>query len=196
MRRSTMEYWVQACPHCGYVAPDIAQATPDVLEVVRSEAYGRQRRDGEAPELAHRFLCWSFIQEATGDPIGAGWSSVHAAWACDDAGDGPAAARCRGRALGLFQIARQSGKAISEQQYAEYPLLADLWRRTGEFDRALQICEEGFAAMRESRRRRKKAARDEAELIERVLRFEHALIEQRDAGVHTVGEALGEEQAS
>jgi hypothetical protein len=194
LQRSTMEYWVQACPHCTYVAPDIARATPDALDIVGGIVYRSQWQDGELPALARRFLCWALIQETTGDAVGAGWSSVHAAWACDDAANTAAAARCRRRALELFLSAKDRGESFVRGPYAEYALLADLWRRTGEFDRALETCEQGLAAIKRGRRRRKKTDTGEVEVIEGVLRFERVLAEKQDEAVHTVGEALGERQ--
>ncbi|MEM3650434.1 MAG: hypothetical protein QW831_06905 [Candidatus Jordarchaeaceae archaeon] len=82
--RSTLPYWIEFCRECGFCAPDISHAPEGAAEIVRSEAYQRQLHDPDFPALANRFLCLSLILEKIGVYVGAGWSSVHAAWVCDD----------------------------------------------------------------------------------------------------------------
>ncbi|MBS7251264.1 MAG: hypothetical protein KIH08_11870 [Candidatus Freyarchaeota archaeon] len=84
MKRSTLPYWIEFCPECGFCAPDISEAPPEAAEIVRSEAYQQQLHNPEFPALANKFLCLSLILEKIGVYVGAGWCSVHAAWACDD----------------------------------------------------------------------------------------------------------------
>src|SRR5690349_6640199 len=67
MMRSTMPLWVQECPHCGYVAKDLAQPPHASAASFAGEGgwhgYFHYR---EYPELAQRFLKLSDIQEAEG----------------------------------------------------------------------------------------------------------------------------------
>lgn len=191
-----MEHWVQTCPHCGYVYPDIKTAAPSAIKIVRSDAYQTQRRDQTVPELARRFLCHSMLEEALGNPLEAGWASLHAAWACDDAPNAAAASYCRRRALAFFQRAADEGMKISRQGYAEYPLITDLMRRIGEFEQALEYCNRARPVLRSARRLPKNqtpAVEEELRVMTRILVFEKNLILRHDVGAHTVGEALGKE---
>lgn len=191
-----MEHWVQTCPHCGYVYTDIRTAAPPVIGVVRSDAYQTQQRDQTVPELARRFLCHSILEEALGNLAEAGWASLHAAWACDDVPTTEAASRCRRRALAFFQRAADNGLRISEQEYAEYPLLTDLMRRVREFEKALEYCARGRQVLRSARRLPKNqtpALEEALRVMTRILVFEKNLILRNDVNVHMVSEALGKE---
>ena len=39
MQRWTMGYWIQACPHCGYVNPDLEEHIPGVESIINSKEY-------------------------------------------------------------------------------------------------------------------------------------------------------------
>ena len=54
MQRSTMEVWLQVCPHCRYIAPDLAQQVGD-LSVVATAEYRTTLDDQRFLELARRF---------------------------------------------------------------------------------------------------------------------------------------------
>ena len=132
--RSSLPYWVQRCPNCGYCAPDIDREYPLAAEVVRRESYQTLLRKRSLPQRARYFLAWAMIQHANGEDLGAGWSALHAAWACDDAGKPAAAVLCRQQSLASFERARAGGKSLPgfEDPGAEEILLADLYRRTGD----------------------------------------------------------------
>ncbi len=175
MMRSTMDMWVQECPVCGYCSPDISEAPENAKEVVQSESYNEQLKSEEYPELANRFLCWSMVEESSNELAGAGWSAVHAAWACDDATAGEAANKCRERAVGLFLKAIERGGDVAEQVGGPEAIMADLLRRVGKFELALEYCERGLN-------------KETEELIEKVLNFEIELINKSDAGCYTIAE--------
>jgi len=144
--RSTLPFWIKRCPHCGYCARDIDREYPLAAQVIRRPAYASLLRKRTYPEAARSFLAWAMIQEANDEFAGAGWSALHAAWACDDAGKPVAAALCRRQALDHFEHARQGGKPLPgfEEAGTEEIFLADLYRRSGQFDRASEICRRGL----------------------------------------------------
>jgi hypothetical protein len=72
MLRSTLPYWIQRCPACGYCAPDVARGTPAFREIVADRAYQRRIRDASYTELANNFRGWATLQEAIGDVVEAG----------------------------------------------------------------------------------------------------------------------------
>nr|MDO8080292.1 hypothetical protein [Candidatus Freyarchaeota archaeon] len=159
MERSTINLWIETCPSCGYCVSDISKRIEKASEVVRGNTYQQQLNNPEFPKLANKFLCFSLILESVDNYAGAGWSSVYAAWACDDAGSSAlkeaskngsierftnAAKKCRIRAATLFQKARENDQSFAEEVGVEEALMVDLPRRAGRFESALRICEEGL----------------------------------------------------
>ena len=63
--RSTMDRWLQQCPHCGYAAPDIAKAHPGAVAAVQAAPFRALIQDESHPPLARRFLAWAHVLEET-----------------------------------------------------------------------------------------------------------------------------------
>lgn len=174
--------------------------------IARSDFYQKQLKNTEFPELANTFLCFSLIQENTGDYAGAGLSALHAAWVCDDldyklfinrimnlntetgsAGSkrwtnneiDPSARKCRLRAISLFQKARGNGQQFDQHASGEEALLTDLARRCGNPNLALKFCDEGLQKKPEK-------------TIADVLQFQEILISRHDITCHRISEATGE----
>lgn len=164
MARSTMPLWLHECPGCGHIARDLSRAHAVAAEVVRTDAYKAQRHDPAYPELANKFLCATLILEKTWATKGAFWNALAAAWACDDAGNADGARRCRLRAIDLWHA---STEPVSDQAGVSALVLADLFRRTGQFDRV----EEAIAA----------APAAVESFLARTLERERALAHGRDA---------------
>ena len=177
MMRSTMPYWIRCCPSCGYCAPRVSEGPELVKSVVRAERYVRQRDDPAFPELANSFLCWAIVQEELGDLAGAGWAALRAAWACDDQGTPEAARQCRLRAVELFRQARAKGASFMEGRGDEQALLADLLRRSGQFEQVEAICQEGLQA-------------NPSKTIRDMLTFQKALALRKDDKRHRIEEAV------
>ena len=59
--RSTMARWLEACPHCGYAAPDITESHPAGAEAVAAAPYRALIADTSHPVLARRFLAWAHL---------------------------------------------------------------------------------------------------------------------------------------
>jgi hypothetical protein len=155
--------WVQTCPSCGYCAPDISEGIEKLSEAISSNSCKRQLDDSEFPKLANAFLCFSLIRESAGDYVRAGWASIHSAWACDDAGHDIDAQKCWKRAVTLLQKAKQNGQIFAEQAGAEEAIIVDLLRRSGQFELALKVCDDGL---------KKKPAK----IISDILQFQKILI--------------------
>jgi hypothetical protein len=148
-----------------------------LLEPLKTASYRSQLESPDFPEAANSYLCWSLIEENHGEYASAGFACVRAAWVCDDASLDPSARLCRRRAVGLLERAREGGKAFAGQIGGEEALLADLLRRSGDLDRALDFCEAGL-----------KHGPDI--IVSAVLRFEKTLIACSDTAHHTVDEAM------
>ncbi|MBN1147558.1 MAG: hypothetical protein JXA78_09890 [Anaerolineales bacterium] len=180
MLRSTIPYWIQCCPSCGYCAPQVSVGPEEAREIVRSNAYLKQLGDPSYPPLADHFLCWAMIQEACGELADAGWACVHAAWACDDEGASMGASLCRMKAIEHFLQARRRGARFAEPAGVEDVLLADLYRRCGEFERAVTMVQVGVL-------------KRPAETLRKVLYYQVKLVMQCDAAKHTIDEVLRSE---
>lgn len=176
MQRSTMGYWVVECPGCGYCASDLEEAGPNARTTVAGEAYRALLADTAVPELARRFLGAAAVLEADRKLKAAGWSAVHAAWACDEEENGAAAAAARNRAVELFEAAIQAGEAVFSDGTDARALTTDLLRRAGRFEEARAA---GAGLLDEV----------EAGPLRRILKFQLHLIEKGDTGCYTIGDA-------
>ena len=99
MRRSTMIWWVQECPHCGYVNSNISNPTKIPEGWFTSEEYLSYGGREFVSRLAERFYKQHMIAMMEGNVKTAFFAVLHSAWACDDAGDYDSAVFCRKKAL-------------------------------------------------------------------------------------------------
>lgn len=160
--RHAMEGWIQFCPYCGYCTQDISERLSCAAEVVQSKAYlanlmrygdfspplpSEDGREFVEPSISNKFLCFALIQEARGENAFAGWAYLHAAWGRDDS-DYPECVcitrDCRKKAIAHFEKCLVEKKRFFEQQGGEYAVLADLYRRTGQFEKAVEISWRGM----------------------------------------------------
>lgn len=127
MLRSTMRYWIMACPHCGYAAEDIGnrpRVAVDKLVQLYSGA------DKSLPRLAYLFQKHALHCEHLKDIRGAVRACLCAAWVCDDAGDEIRAKQIRIYCLELTRMIMESCRRPDWNRYTM--LAADLMRRTGD----------------------------------------------------------------
>lgn len=178
MLRSTISYWIQTCPVCGYCAPDVSQPPPPgAPDLVHSEDYQTLLKSPDSPRLANRFLCWATLLDAS-DPVRAGWARLHAAWACDDAGNEMAGRSCRLQAVETWQRALNAGARLLPEAGEDYAMLTDLLRRAGQFEAAEAVCRKGLAQAPQ-------------QPVRAILEFQRGLLARRDTACYTVAEALG-----
>ena len=193
MRRSTIDYWVQRCPHCGYCAAELSKASKEAAVVAKSQAYRRQLENAEYPALANHFLCAALVDQAIGDYRRAAWTRVHAAWACDDATrDGNhdasllatnAAVKCRLQAVSELRKINQAGQKTVGQADATHAIIVDLLRRAGRLQEAAEACREALEMPLEG-------------ILQAVIGYEQELIAGSDTACHNVEEAMARRQAS
>lgn len=176
--RSTLHSWVQGCSSCGYCADDISKAHHRATEVVRSEAYQDLLRDPSLPLQARRFLGYAYLLDKLREHANAGWTALHAAWACDDLEHSEGACRCREQAIEYWKRGKHAGQAFSDDLASEYALVADVHRRMAQFELALVTCSEALDI------------EDVPPVIEHVLRRQKSLIEQKDAAAHSLRELV------
>jgi hypothetical protein len=168
--RSTMSRWLQACPHCGYAAPDIAEAHPAGAQAVAAAPYRALIADTAHPVLARRFLAWAHVLEETGALHAAAEATLHAAWVADDLNRDDLARQWRREAVALWR----SGPALDAEQSVR---VIDALRRAGDF------AEAGGAA-------EALAAINPPEAVAQVTALEARLITAEDTGRHSIASAL------
>lgn len=178
MRRSTMSHWVHECTECGFVAPELEKSVATDARRVATAEYRSELERSDRVRLANRFVCRALLNEAAGDFASAGWRRLHAAWACDDAEQGEEARVQRMAALALFERGRAGGvPAMKSTAGGDEVLLADLARRAGQFEQALQYCAAGLALP------------EVPAFVTALLMLEQELVRARDTARHSVDEA-------
>ncbi len=129
MARSTMEFWIQVCPHCGYVAASLGKRTFITAEWLQREEYTSCENRNFKSKLAEKFYKWYMINCEVGDIEEAFHAVLHAAWACDDVEDLENAVDCRKKAI------VEIDKLIERRKEEELMVIrADLLRRSKQFD--------------------------------------------------------------
>ncbi len=162
--RSTQAHWLQTCPGCGAVAPDLSALYGTATAIVASPAYRRVA----GPDYALPFLRWAAICRAAGDARNTGEAFLQAAWAADDAADATNAAQWR----------RLAARAWAETESFELALRQiDALRRAGDFSQAEAAANN-------------LAAQEPDETTAQILAFQRARIAARDAGRHLMSSAL------
>ncbi|MGJ5819082.1 hypothetical protein [Paludibaculum fermentans] len=165
--RSTLATWMQSCPSCGYAAPDLSYAAEGVADWVRTSDY---------QSLPIGFERHAWLLEQLGHLADAGWIALQAAWNHEDGGHQEDAARCRRKAIRLFQASKAAGHDFLDTPSEELALAVDILRRIGEFEAASETIR---VALQEE---------ELPEMIDAVLRFQAGLVQRRDTGRHTLDE--------
>ncbi|MFH5926758.1 hypothetical protein [Roseomonas xinghualingensis] len=168
--RGTMASWLQQCPYCSYVAPDITHAHPAAIEAVGTAPFRALIADTAHPLLARRFLGYAYVLEESGALHAAAEATLQAAWAADDARKPDLARAWRGDAVALWR----AGPPLDAEQTVR---VVDALRRAEAFEDAAATAEQ-------------LAASHPPEVVAGVIALELRLIALRDSGRHTVASAL------
>lgn len=130
MMRSTMAWWIQECPHCGYISRSLSDATKVTQDWLQQAHFTSCGGYQFSSSLAARFYKFYLINLADQSAAAAYYAAIRAAWACDDAQDLENAIHCRRCALAELETLLTLPD-ISEDLFV---VKADLLRRTGQFD--------------------------------------------------------------
>jgi len=168
--RSTMDRWLQQCPHCGYAAPDIGKAHPGAVAAVKAAPFRALIQDDSHPPLARRFLAWAHVLEETGALAASAEATLQAAWVADDLGRADLARAWRLEAVALWRC----GPPLDTEQEVR---VVDALRRAGAWEDA-EASADGLAQSRPP------------EAVADVVALEQRLIAARDGGRHTMASAL------
>jgi len=173
---ATLSFWVQYCSRCGYCAEDVSVPIANAESTVRTPEYQAQLKNETRPPLANRFLCAALVQERAGQLAHAAWSTIHAAWACDDVGNQTGARNLRRRAVELIRQMEARGETPRDPAFDDLVLI-DLLRRSGQFEEAHQI-------------NQLLTATSGASITRQLVAYEEQLIFKKDTEAHSVSEAV------
>jgi hypothetical protein len=176
--RSSIPDWVSQCPHCGYAADDLSKADPRAKAIVASDDYRTVLADARFPQQARPFLAYALLLEKLHQFADAGWSTLHAAWICDDLSLDDGASLCREQAIDRWKRGKLVGQLFADDMATEFALITDLYRRMGEFEHATVGCSEGLDLD------------DVPPAVEAMLRRQLVLIQNRDTSCHSMKELM------
>ena len=94
--------------------------------------------------MANYFLCYAMLATSDKYYVAAAWSSLTAAWVCDDHDCYKASAICCRQAIEMFIIAEANAQHSEVPDGTMDALMIDLFRRTGQFVEAQSWCNEGL----------------------------------------------------
>ena len=173
LQRSTMCYWIQECPECGYVAADISEkAKPEITrEWLESDEYTSCYGIKFESDLATRFFKHCINSLRVEDFEEAFYAVLHAAWACDDEFDFDNAKKCREIAI------RLTSKIELDENLSV--MKADLLRRSGNFDRLIKE----YSSVKYSN-----------EDLNQIIEFELKKAHEKDDNCYTVDEAFEDDE--
>ena len=142
-RRHTMERWLHECPTCKLICPDITKPPQGAAAVLTQPEYLALVADKKVPDLIRKFRAWAYLAEKAGQEDDAGFAHLHAAWVADDAKNKSLADVQRHLAVTKLSAAREQKKVYPSQLGGAEALLADIWRRSGNWDEAIHEAERG-----------------------------------------------------
>lgn len=178
MQRSTMPYWVQRCPHCGYCMENVeTEASEAIKKLVGGKGYKDILQNERLPELSNVFHCNALIHTKKRNLEAAFWSYLHAAWTCDDESINEGGKLFRKKAIETLEKESRKIIQVSEDPYVQETIRVDLYRRVGEFESADRVA----ASVLEN---------ELDDLLRTILDYERWLIAKGDDAGHNVQEAV------
>jgi hypothetical protein len=172
MARATIESWLQECPYCGYVAPDIEKGDAAARGFIDTTEFRAAAIDPLPDPTARRFLVRAAQDAHRGDRKSAFLNTLAAAWFADDAKRPADATALR------LKAAAQLGDAPIRSIDTRL-LLLDVLRRAANWDAAEALTAEMIA--------------EELEYpFAAIVSFHRDRIAARDDGRYTIAEALAE----
>ena len=173
MKRSTMGYWLQSCPVCGYVAGEISKKSRIGRAFLESDAYKTCDGVQFVSELAKKFYRHYLMMVEKRDTDSAFWDLLHVSWACDDANDEENASAVRRKAIDI------AAELLQEKDYDMKEtvslILADMMRRISLFDELLET----FGQVKY-----------EKDLLNQIIEFEKELARRKCTKCLTVRDAI------
>ncbi|PIT05688.1 hypothetical protein TSA1_36890 [Bradyrhizobium nitroreducens] len=170
MHRWTIGSWLQECPYCGYVAPDIDKGDAKARKFLDSDEFRVASLDPSPDPVTRRFLVRAAQRAYQGERRLAFLSTLSAAWVADDANQPTEAASLRLRAARHLEGPRIT--SIDTRL-----LLLDVLRRASSWEAAEALTVE-------------LTAEELGYPFAEIVAFHRDKIAARDDGRYTIGQAL------
>ncbi|TQF37844.1 hypothetical protein UNPF46_17900 [Bradyrhizobium sp. UNPF46] len=170
MHRWTIGSWLQECPYCGYVAPDIDKGDAKARKFFDSDEFRVASLDPSPDPVTRRFLVRAAQHAYQGERRLAFLSTLSAAWVADDANQPTEAASLRLRAARHLEGPRIT--SIDTRL-----LLLDVLRRASSWEAAEALTVE-------------LTAEELGYPFAEIVAFHRDKIAARDDGRYTIGQAL------
>ena len=119
------------------------------------------------------------IESNAGEHRNAVYSAICAGWASDDAKAFSAAAAARKLSIQRILEMNAANEQYAQQKGGDELLIADMYRRNGEFGQAEQFIKKGLTLELE-------------DTIKTILDFQRKLVEKKDTAVYTVSDAVND----
>jgi len=176
MKRNTMNMWLQECPHCRLVCERIDTPPTGASGIVAEPEYLAVANNLSVDIGIRKFQSWAYLANALDLKTNAAFAHLHVAWLADDLKDAALAKAERSIAAAKLGTLRDEGRLYPAQPGAAEVLLADLWRRTGEFEKAIHEASLCASIAKEGR-------------LIKICALQTTLARRGDANVHTIDEA-------
>ncbi len=145
LARNTLMYQIQECPTCRYCAPDITLADVKIKDIVNTGNYLQIANNGEISALIRRYLQYSYCAEVLEDNKTAFFGYLTASWICDDTNEMRLGKKCREKAIEFMIKCKNNGDYIWNHPGFFELMLADLYRRTAQFEKGSKMIEVGLS---------------------------------------------------
>jgi hypothetical protein len=173
MLGSTIDDWLQECPHCGYVAPVIDQGDDSARNFVATSEFRAASLDPLADPESRRFLVRAAYNIHCGDRVSAFSNTLCAAWIAEDGKRLSDAAAFRLKAAGHLEGSRI--KSIDIRL-----ILLDVLRRASRWEAVEALASEMTVEKLEYP-------------FAEIVAFHRSKIEAKDCSRYTIAQALGRE---
>lgn len=170
MYRNMMKYWLEECPHCGYIAPEIAKNDEDLNIPLMMSGYNLARH-WHIPALAKRFARYALgLRTLNRDDIA--WQYfLDGVWACEDEHDAAGTDMMLRCTIDAIELALMACGGEQKTRSMLLGVKADVLRRLGLFDEVEDI-----------------SVHDLTDDSQRLISYEKLLAKRRDAKVHNSSE--------
>ena len=172
MQRSTMNTWINECPHCGYVASDLDGTVEISEEFLNDESYVTCEGHDFKSDLAKLFYRGYMILREENELLGEFYNVLHCAWVCDDADDELA---CEMRIIATDLIS-QLIEQDPENKENFIVMKADLMRRSGKFNEMIREYENVYF---------------ENDMLNDIITFQITKATENDDGCYTIEDVKG-----
>jgi hypothetical protein len=127
-----LPYWVQHCSKCHFCSSDIRVTSEQATDIIKTHAYLGIVADQSYPYISREYNAASYLCRFENDYANAGWHALRSTWKCEDTHH-PMRGVIRQQAIDNFLRAIEHHQTFAPTPSEQHLILADLYRRHGEF---------------------------------------------------------------